>query len=205
MTAIFFPWLVFKMWLRRVVLPLPRYPVSTVTGTRSSGFSAIAESRFCEAQNKNLGESKESRAVCASANFPLSFGLACGSGRSRPACCLLLGYREGGSRWPAGLRSRQVLQPAFGVTIERPMTRSLSSSLSRASTAPRPSTNACVRALDKLLCSGDRKRAVFDVTTQVINLWVAQVAQIFGGVNTLSGSVRTESVSAEFSTPASEP
>ena len=34
---------------------------------------------------------------------------------------------------------------------------------------------------------------------------VAQVAQIFGGVNTLSGSVRTESVSAEFSTTASEP
>ena len=34
---------------------------------------------------------------------------------------------------------------------------------------------------------------------------VAQVAQIFGGVNTLSGSVRTESVSAEFSTAASEP
>ena len=34
---------------------------------------------------------------------------------------------------------------------------------------------------------------------------VAQVAQIFGRVNTLSGSVRTESVSAEFSTTASEP
>ena len=34
---------------------------------------------------------------------------------------------------------------------------------------------------------------------------VAEVAQIFGGVNTLSGSVRTESVSAEFSTTASEP
>ena len=34
---------------------------------------------------------------------------------------------------------------------------------------------------------------------------VAQVAQIFGGVNTLSGYVRTESVSAEFSTTASEP
>ena len=34
---------------------------------------------------------------------------------------------------------------------------------------------------------------------------VAQVAQIFGGVSTLSGSVRTESVSAEFSTTASEP
>ena len=33
----------------------------------------------------------------------------------------------------------------------------------------------------------------------------AQVAQIFGRVNTLSGSVRTESVSAEFSTVASEP
>ena len=34
---------------------------------------------------------------------------------------------------------------------------------------------------------------------------VAQVAQIFGGVNTLSGYVRPESVSAEFSTVASEP
>ena len=34
---------------------------------------------------------------------------------------------------------------------------------------------------------------------------VAQVAQIFGRVNTLSGYVRTESVSAEFSTVASEP
>ena len=34
---------------------------------------------------------------------------------------------------------------------------------------------------------------------------VAQVAQIFGGVNTLSGYVGTESVSAEFSTVASEP
>ena len=34
---------------------------------------------------------------------------------------------------------------------------------------------------------------------------VAQVAQIFGGVNTLSGYVGTESVSAEFSTTASEP
>ena len=34
---------------------------------------------------------------------------------------------------------------------------------------------------------------------------VAQVAQIFGRVNTLSGSVGTESVSAEFSTTASEP
>ena len=34
---------------------------------------------------------------------------------------------------------------------------------------------------------------------------VAQVAQIFGGVNTLSGYVRRESVSAEFSTTASEP
>ena len=34
---------------------------------------------------------------------------------------------------------------------------------------------------------------------------VAQVAQIFGRVNTLSGYVRTESVSAEFSTAASEP
>ena len=34
---------------------------------------------------------------------------------------------------------------------------------------------------------------------------VAQVAQIFGGVNTLSGYVRPESVSAEFSTTASEP
>ena len=33
---------------------------------------------------------------------------------------------------------------------------------------------------------------------------VAQVAQIFGGVNTLSGYVGTESVSAEFSTVASE-
>ena len=36
-------------------------------------------------------------------------------------------------------------------------------------------------------------------------LEVAQVAQIFGGVNTLSGYVRPESVSAEFSTTASEP
>ena len=34
---------------------------------------------------------------------------------------------------------------------------------------------------------------------------VAQVAQIFGRVNTLSGYVGTGSVSAEFSTPASEP
>ena len=34
---------------------------------------------------------------------------------------------------------------------------------------------------------------------------VAQVAQIFGRVNTLSGYVRPESVSAEFSTTASEP
>ena len=34
---------------------------------------------------------------------------------------------------------------------------------------------------------------------------VAQVAQIFGRVNTLLGYVRTESVSAEFSTTASEP
>ena len=34
---------------------------------------------------------------------------------------------------------------------------------------------------------------------------VAQVAQIFGGVSTLSGYVGTEPVSAEFSTTASEP
>ena len=33
----------------------------------------------------------------------------------------------------------------------------------------------------------------------------SQVAQIFGRVNTLSGYVGTESVSAEFSTVASEP
>ena len=33
MTAIFLPCVAVRMWLSRVVLPLPRKPVSTVTGT----------------------------------------------------------------------------------------------------------------------------------------------------------------------------
>ena len=41
MIAIFLPWLAVKMWLSRVVLPEPRKPVSTVTGTRVSGSAAI--------------------------------------------------------------------------------------------------------------------------------------------------------------------
>ena len=49
------------------------------------------------------------------------------------------------------------------------------------------------------------RRATSLWSTCLANVEVAQVAQIFGGVNTLSGSVRTESVSAEFSTTASEP
>ena len=45
----------------------------------------------------------------------------------------------------------------------------------------------------------------FCCCSQIMHKEVAQVAQIFGGVNTLSGYVGTESVSAEFSTTASEP
>ena len=64
-----------------------------------------------------------------------------------------------------------------------------------------------------------REKITFELATDNLNynlsqVWrsrmgarhpVAQVAQIFGGVNTLSGYVGTESVSAEFSTTASEP
>src|SRR5437762_1574560 len=35
MTATRLPWWAVRMWLRRVVLPAPRNPVRTVTGTRS--------------------------------------------------------------------------------------------------------------------------------------------------------------------------
>mmetsp|Transcript_16968 Transcript_16968/g.51430 ORF Transcript_16968/g.51430 Transcript_16968/m.51430 type:complete len:270 (+) Transcript_16968:825-1634(+) len=42
MTAIFFPWVAVRMWLSRVVFPLPRKPVRTVTGTRFSLSSAEA-------------------------------------------------------------------------------------------------------------------------------------------------------------------
>ena len=46
---------------------------------------------------------------------------------------------------------------------------------------------------------------VFPLETALRVPKVAQVAQIFGRVNTLSGYVGTGSVSAEFSTAASEP
>ena len=40
MIAIFLPWLAVKMWLSSVVLPEPRKPVSTVTGTLASDSAA---------------------------------------------------------------------------------------------------------------------------------------------------------------------
>ena len=58
MTAIFFPWVALRMWLSSVVLPLPRKPVSTVTGTSSSvGVSSIVsdgERRALDG-SKNVG------------------------------------------------------------------------------------------------------------------------------------------------------
>src|SRR6478752_4947308 len=41
MTAIRLPWLAVRMWFRSVVLPAPRKPVKTVTGTRVVAVAAI--------------------------------------------------------------------------------------------------------------------------------------------------------------------
>mmetsp|Transcript_67804 Transcript_67804/g.189270 ORF Transcript_67804/g.189270 Transcript_67804/m.189270 type:complete len:239 (+) Transcript_67804:799-1515(+) len=46
MTAIFFPCVAVRIWLRSVVLPLPRKPVITVTGTRRSSL-AITSRYLC--------------------------------------------------------------------------------------------------------------------------------------------------------------
>ena len=58
----------------------------------------------------------------------------------------------------------------------------------------------CALALERFFLLLNEVRCQWHALSQV-----AQVAQIFGGVNTLSGYVGTESFSAEFSTTASEP
>ena len=67
-----------------------------------------------------------------------------------------------------------------------------------------PVTHTAVAARINIIQVRNELRSCFVCPPLTVKL-VAQVAQIFGGVNTLSGYVGTESVSAEFSTTASEP